>query len=67
MRCIRFGNDPDEPDAEMIVNTMPESLRELHDQYVDAINRAVAEDRDDLLPVLEDDYLDEAAALLTAA
>jgi hypothetical protein len=44
--------------------TLVESLRELKDVYVDAVNRAVAEDRDDLLQVLVDEYSDEPLALM---
>jgi hypothetical protein len=44
--------------------TLVESLRELKDVYVDAVNRAVAEDRDDLLQVLVDEYSDESLALM---
>ena len=44
--------------------TLVESLRELKDVYVDAVNRAVAEDRDDLVQVLVDEYSDESLALM---
>ena len=40
------------------------SLRELHEQYIDAVNRAVAEGRDDLVAALVADYPDAAAALM---
>jgi hypothetical protein len=39
-------------------------LRALHEHYVDAVNRAVADDRDDLVAELVADYPDEALALL---
>ena len=39
--------------------TLIDSLRELDDVYVDAVNRAVAEDRDDLVSELVDEYGDE--------
>jgi hypothetical protein len=35
-------------------------LRALHEHYVDAVNRAVAEDRYDLVAELAADYPDEA-------
>ena len=44
--------------------TLVESLRELKDVYVDAVNRAVAEDRDDLVHVLVDEYSDKSLALM---
>ena len=44
--------------------TLVESLRELKDVYVDAVNRAVAEDRDDLVQTLVDEYSDESLALM---
>ena len=44
--------------------TLVDSLRELKDVYVDAVNRAVAEDRDDLVRTLVDEYSDESLALM---
>ena len=44
--------------------TLVESLRELKDVYVDDVNRAVAEDRDDLVRTLVDEYSDESLALM---
>ena len=44
--------------------TLVESLRELKDVYVDAVNRAVAEDRDDLVRTLVGEYSDESLALM---
>jgi hypothetical protein len=44
--------------------TLVQSLRELKDVYVDAVNRAVAEDRDDLVRTLVDEYSDESLALM---
>jgi hypothetical protein len=44
--------------------TLDDRLRSLHEQYVDAVNRAVAEDRDDVVEQLAAAYTDEAAALL---
>ena len=43
---------------------LPDRLRALHEHYVDAVNRAVAADRDDLVAELVADYPDEALALL---
>ena len=40
------------------------SLRELHDVYTDAVNRAVAEDRDDLVEDLISEYNQEALTLM---
>ena len=45
--------------------TLVESLRELKDVYVDAVNRAVAEDRDDLVSGLVDEYGGETLALMS--
>ena len=39
-------------------------LRALHEHYVDAVNRAVAADRDDLVAELVADYPNEALALM---
>jgi hypothetical protein len=44
--------------------SLVDSLRDLHEQYVDAVNRAVAEERDDLVERLAADYTDEATALM---
>ena len=43
---------------------LADRLRELHEHYVDAVNRAVAADRDDLVAELVADYPDEALALM---
>jgi hypothetical protein len=45
---------------------MADRLRALHEHYVDAVNRAVAADRDGLVAELVADYPDEALALLAA-
>jgi hypothetical protein len=45
--------------------TLIDSLRELKDVYVDAVNRAVAEERDDLVWQLVDEYSDEALKLMS--
>jgi hypothetical protein len=42
-------------------------LRDLHDAYVDKVNRLVAEGREDLIQELVDAYSDEALAAMTAA
>jgi hypothetical protein len=41
-------------------------LRRLHDEYVAAANRAVAEGREDLLTQLVADYPDAALRVMTA-
>jgi hypothetical protein len=38
-------------------------LAELHDTYVDAVNRAVAEDRYDLVTYLEEEFIDRSLRL----
>ena len=43
---------------------LADSLRALHDHYVDAVNRAVAADRYDLVAGLVADYPEEALALI---
>ena len=43
---------------------LADSLRALHEHYVDAVNRAVAADRDDLVAELVADYPEEALALI---
>jgi hypothetical protein len=45
--------------------TLMDSLRDLNDVYVDAINRAVDEERDDLVWQLVDEYSDEALKLMS--
>lgn len=40
------------------------SLRELHEVYADAVNRAVGEDRDDLVEDLVSEYNQEALTLM---
>ena len=45
--------------------TLIDSLRALKDFYVDAVNRAVEEDRDDLVRTLADEYSDEAIVLMS--
>src|SRR3954471_17738394 len=41
-----------------------DGLRGLHEQYVEAVNHAVAEERDDLVEHLAAEYTDEAMAAL---
>ena len=45
-------------------DSLADSLRALHDHYVDAVNRAVAADRYDLVAELVADYPEEALALI---
>jgi hypothetical protein len=45
--------------------TLVDRLRALHEQYVDAVNRAVEAGRDDLVVELVADYPDEALAVMT--
>ena len=45
--------------------TLVESLRELKAVYVDAVNRAVADERDDLVWRLVDEYSDESLKLMS--
>ncbi len=47
--------------------SLDDDLHDLHDRYVDAVNRAVAEQRDDLVRILGDAYTDEATALIVRA
>jgi hypothetical protein len=46
--------------------TLTTSLRVLHEQYVEAINNAVAEDRMDLVEQLSAEYDREAMAMIGA-
>jgi len=45
--------------------TLVDCLRELHEVYADAVNRAVAEDRDDLVQELVSEYEGEALTLMS--
>ena len=45
--------------------TLIDCLRELHEVYADAVNRAVAEDRDDLVQELVSEYDEEALKLMS--
>jgi hypothetical protein len=42
-------------------------LRDLHHDYVERVNRLVAEDREDLIPNAISDYADEALHEITAS
>jgi hypothetical protein len=44
--------------------SLEDGLRALHEQYVEAVNHAVAEERDDLVEHLAAEYTDEAMALI---
>ena len=44
--------------------SLVDSLRELHEVYADAVNRAVGEDRDDLVEDLVSEYNQEALTLM---
>ena len=45
--------------------SLVDCLRELHEVYADAVNRAVAEDRDDLVQELVSEYDEEALELMS--
>ena len=45
--------------------SLVDSLRELHEVYADAVNRAVGEDRDDLVEDLVSEYNQEALTLMS--
>ncbi len=45
-------------------DSLAERLRALHEHYIDAVNSAVAADRDDLVAELVADYPGEALALM---
>ena len=42
-------------------------MTDLRDHYVRRVNEAVADDRDDLVRELNEDYLDEALRLILAS
>jgi hypothetical protein len=44
---------------------LDDSLRDLHEQYIDAVNRAVAEGRGDLVAALASAYTDDAVVLMS--
>ena len=70
--CVEFRNGSTSNCVEKIVSTVHqfpapsivENLQSLHEEYVDAVNRAVAEDRDDVVEDLAAAYADEAAAIM---
>jgi hypothetical protein len=70
--CVEYRNGSTSKYVGQIMSTvhrfptpsLDDRLRSLHEQYVDAVNRAVAEGRDDVVEQLADAYTDEAAALL---
>ena len=51
----------------MIEMSRDDRLAQLRDEYVDAVNRAVAEGRDDLVDELAADYPEAALRLLADA
>ena len=51
--------------ADPFDGALVERLRALHEHYVDAVNRAVEEGREDLVAELAADYPDEALAVMT--
>jgi hypothetical protein len=79
--CLRAGHGSPHP-ARSRLRTAPLSspaagslepegltarLRQLHDDHVEQVNMALAEDREDLVQELSDNYMDESLALITAA
>jgi hypothetical protein len=70
--CVEFRNGSTNNCVGKIVSSyrpfptlsLVDSLRDLHEQYVDAVNRAVAEERDDLVFRLADEYVNEATVLM---
>jgi hypothetical protein len=70
--CVEFRNGSTSNCVGEIMSTvhrfpalsLDDRLQSLHEEYVDAVNRAVAEDRDDVVEQLAAAYTDEAAALL---
>ncbi len=47
--------------------TIAEQLHELHEDYADRVNRLVAEDREDLVRELADQFTEEALRLILAS
>ena len=70
--CVEFRNGSTRNRVGKIVSSyrpfptlsLVDSLRDLHEQYVDAVNRAVAEERDDLVFRLADEYVNDATVLM---
>ena len=73
MTCVELRNGTTSNCVLLIVNTtqpypettLIDSLRELKNVYVDAINRAVADERDDLVWRLVDEYSDQSVELMS--
>ena len=61
-KCVFTGVNTTYPYPD---TTLIDSLRELKDVYVDAVNRAVADERDDLVWQLVDEYSDETLNLMS--
>jgi hypothetical protein len=59
------GSLPPHPDL-LPDGALTDRLRALHDDYVEMVDMALAEGRDDLVEQLADRYPDEALALLLA-
>ena len=59
------GSHPVHPDA-LSADVLTDSLRTLHDDYVEMVNMAIDEGRDHSVQQLSDCYADDALALLTA-
>jgi hypothetical protein len=49
------------------MNQLTSQLRQLHDQYAELVNLAVAEDRDDLVEALSAEFTDAALSILQAS
>jgi hypothetical protein len=63
--ATRWADNPGVSTSDPIADgPLVDRLRALHEHYVDAVNRAVAADRDDLVAELVADYPDEALALI---
>ncbi|WP_222264343.1 hypothetical protein [Modestobacter marinus] len=58
---------PAVPAAERLpADALGEQLHALHDEYAELTNQALAEDREDLVQELSDEYADRALRLITA-
>jgi hypothetical protein len=49
------------------MNQLTVQLQQLHDQYVEQVNLAVAEDRDDLVDALSAEYTEAGLKILLTA
>ena len=73
MSCVEIRNGSASKCVVEIVTTqypfpttsLDDDLRDLNDTFVDAVNRAVAEDRDDLVAELASEYSARAMTLMT--